>query len=97
MRSLPRDAFMISVLDAIATARVNTPSLRWFLFGSILTGRRPVGDVDLLVIYASDDEPAQVRHHLSVVASEIPLHVIFMTADEEIETHFIEVTRALEL
>lgn len=73
------------------------PSLRWLLFGSILTSKRPVGDVDLLVIYVSDDEPTKVRRDLAPVTAQVPLQLLFMTAEEEIETRFIRNTGAVEL
>lgn len=91
------DATTEPLLTEVRCAKQTLPSLRWYLFGSALTAKRPVGDIDLLVIYQTPDQPNRVRRQLSSLAATIPLHLVFMTEEESLEVEFVSETRAVEI
>ena len=65
-------------------------NLQWYLFGSILTQPGVPKDIDILVIYDSEYSPNAVRKSLAELSLLAPLHLLFMTNDEEREFNFIE-------
>lgn len=67
---------------------VQLPLLRWYLFGSILESSL-ANDIDLLVIYSQPNEPKLVREVLDDISQRLPLHLLFMTLEEETETQFL--------
>jgi hypothetical protein len=73
------------------------PSLRWFLFGSIITPRRPVGDIDLLVVAGTASECVKVRAELSGACEDFPFHLLLMTRNEEAELGFVSSEGAIEI
>lgn len=73
------------------------PTSRWFLFGSITTTKRPVGDIDLLVVCETAADCSTVRTELVSLCSRFPIHLLLMTRREERETKFILGERAVEM
>jgi predicted nucleotidyltransferase len=73
------------------------PRSKWYLFGSVTTTRRPVSDIDLLVVCENDADCTAVRSGLAKVCAEFPIHLLLMTQAEETEVNFIESARALEI
>ena len=70
---------------------------RWFLFGSITTTKRPVGDIDLLVVCKSVADCTTVRTELTSICARFPIHLLLMTQREEGEIKFIVKERAVEI
>jgi predicted nucleotidyltransferase len=75
--------------------RSQVPTSQWFLFGSITTTRRPVGDIDLLVVCKTAAECTTVRIELALICTRFPIHLLLMTLKEEAELNFIEGERAM--
>jgi hypothetical protein len=76
------------------TARV--PTSRWYLFGSITTTKRPVGDIDLLVV-CETAACKLIRAELAPICARYPIHLLLMTASEEAEVNFIKGESAVEI
>jgi predicted nucleotidyltransferase len=72
-------------------------SSRWYLFGSLLKDKRPVSDIDLLVVCATAGDCSAVRLELGAACSEYPIHLLLMTFDEEGEVKFIQGQDAVPL
>lgn len=70
---------------------------RWYLFGSILKDKRPISDIDLLVICETSEDCSTVRFELGAVCSEYPIHLLLMTFDEEREVEFVQGQGAVPL
>ena len=77
--------------------RMRVPTSRWFVFGSITTTMRPVGDIDLLVVGKTAADCATVRAELSSLCTRIPIHLLLMTPSEEAEANFIQGEDAVEI
>ncbi len=96
--SAPLDQFALKLIRAEASriAGIVTSS-RWHLFGSILKDKRPINDIDLLVVCANAGDCGAVRLELGATCSEYPIHLLLMTFDEESEVKFIEGQDAITL
>jgi hypothetical protein len=77
--------------------RVQVPSSKWFLFGSITTVRRPVRDVDFLVVCKNDADCVTIRSELGSICAQFPVHLLIMSESEESEVDFIKDQRAIEI
>jgi hypothetical protein len=77
--------------------RAQIPNSRWFSFGSITTSKRPVGDLDLLVVCETDADCATVRNELVSICVRFPIHLLLMTQREETEVNFIRHEQAVEI
>ncbi len=76
--------------------RARVPTSRWYVFGSITTIKRPVGDIDLLVVCETTIACRLVRAELSQICARYPIHLLLMTTGEETEINFIEGEGAIE-
>jgi len=74
-----------------------TPTSRWYLFGSIATTKRPIGDIDLLVVSETAADCATIRAELDAICSQFPIHLLLMTTVEEAEVDFIQGESAIEI
>jgi hypothetical protein len=73
------------------------PRCKWYLFGSVTTAKRPVSDIDVLVVCDTHEECAKVREALSATCAEGPIHLLLMTRSEEKELNFIGGQHASEI
>jgi hypothetical protein len=73
------------------------PTSRWYVFGSITTTKRPVGDIDLLVVCETTAACRLVRAELAVICARYPIHLLLMTRSEEKEVNFIDGEGAIEI
>lgn len=69
----------------------------FFLFGSILNKDALSSDIDLLVIYQSENDPSIIRHELKPLCMNYPFDLTFMTVSEELELNFIMRTKAINI
>lgn len=77
--------------------RSQIPASRWYFFGSIVTTKRPVEDIDLLVVCKTAADCATVRTELASVCARFPIHLLIMTPNEEAEVKFIQGESAVEI
>jgi hypothetical protein len=91
------DVAISALYEEVARIKGQMPSSRWYLFGSITTTKRPVGDIDLLVVCETPADCALVRAELEAVCSEFPIHLLLMTLREEAEVQFIKGESAVEI
>ena len=67
------------------------------IFGWITTAKRPIGDIDLLVVCETAAAGTFVRAELALICGRYPIHLLVMTASEERELNFISGERAVEI
>lgn len=65
------------------------PKLKWYLFGSFLSGGKNANDIDVLILYNNEFEPPRIKKYLEELTSEYPIHLVLMTENEESELQFI--------
>lgn len=97
MTDAPEQSALNILLNEVHRVRARVPGSRWFLFGSITTTGRPVGDIDLLVVCETIAGCTFVRSELGPVCSQWPIHLLLMTVSEEAEVKFIERQGAAEI
>lgn len=70
---------------------------RWYIFGSVTKGSRSPSDFDILVIYRDLSDTVEIRKRLTDLELIRPIHLLFMTKEEEKETGFISGQSCVEL
>ena len=85
------------VLRRLEQVRVSLAGARTFLFGSITTGRRPAGDLDVLVVCADEADSDGARKIMSPACADYPVHLMIMTFTEEADLEFIAGVGAIEV
>lgn len=85
------------VLLRLEQVRVSLVGARTFLFGSITTGRRPAGDLDVLVVCADEADSDRARKIMSPPCADYPVHLMIMTFAEEADLEFIAGVGAIEV
>lgn len=76
---------------------VPEPLVDVYLFGSILSSKDQVSDIDILLIYRELDPLINVRAGLSRLGLQLPLHVLAMSAAEEDFFSFVSERGAVNL
>lgn len=69
----------------------------WYLFGSLLRAPQQAIDIDILVLYRSDDAPEIVRSELGEIIRRFPIHLLFLSEHEEAELGFIDSQRCVPI
>ncbi len=72
------------------------PSLKWFVFGSIIRDVSLASDVDLLIIYSEASDVGIIRQGLGEISLIYPLHLTLMLGCEELETDFVKSQGAIQ-
>jgi len=97
MTGAPEEIAVRALYKEMQRITVRTPTSRWYLFGSTTTARRPVGDIDLLVVCETAADCTTVRAELAPICARFPIHLLLMTASEEKEVKFIQSESAVEI
>lgn len=67
-----------------------------YIFGSALYSKMP-NDIDILIIYGSEDELLYIKNAFDSLCLLYPLDVYYMTPSEAQELNFIVRTKAVKL
>jgi hypothetical protein len=86
-----------ALYEEMQRIRARVPTSRWYLFGSTTTAKRPVGDIDLLVVCGSSADCTTARAELTSICAQFPIHLLLMTSSEETEVKFIQGESAVEI
>lgn len=97
MTDAPEEIAVRALYEEMQRIRAQVPASRWFLFGSITTTMRPVGDIDLLVVGETTADCTTVRIELAPLCTRFPIHLLLMTPREEAEVKFIQGESAVEI
>lgn len=85
------------ILPMIAEVLKGEPRCEIYLFGSALVNNANVADVDLLVVYQSEEDLPLVKTELSKVAKCFPLDITYMSKSEQLELDFIRTQKAKKI
>lgn len=85
------------VTDNLLAKNVFSRGVTCYLFGSITGRGTALSDIDLLIIYEDMDAIISIRDDLAPFCLERPIHLIFMTEAEALETNFIELVRCVKI
>jgi hypothetical protein len=66
-----------------------TDKIHAFAFGSAVHTNKTPNDIDILIVYDDLSLPQKIRYILEGIGYT-PIHLIFLTPQEEIETNFIK-------
>ena len=97
MTEAPEEIAVCALYEEMQRIRARVPTSRWFFFGSIVATKRPVGDIDLLVVCETTADCATVRAELASICARFPIHLLLMTPSEEAEVKFIRGESAVEI
>jgi hypothetical protein len=97
MIDIPDEVAISAITAEVQRIRARLPDSRWFFFGSITTSKRPVGDIDLLVVCETTEDCTMIRNGLGSICAQFPVHLLLMSAREEVEVKFIQNERAVEI
>ncbi len=64
--------------------------LSWYLFGSTLKNISRANDIDILITYNQDQESTMIREHLKSFVFTLPVHLVLLTEQEELELEFVQ-------
>lgn len=74
--------YLISVLKTLQNNEC-------YLFGSSLQEDEKLkSDIDILILYRNENEPKIIREKLDPILLSFPIHIIFLTYEEEVELNF---------
>lgn len=71
--------------------------VEWYIFGSVLREPEKAADIDILIIYRSDESTEMVRNELREAARLFPIHLLFLSEGEEVELQFVDSQRCVRL
>lgn len=71
--------------------------VEWYIFGSLLRAPQHAVDIDILIVYRSDDTAEIIRSELREVALRFPIHLLFLSKCEEAELQFIDSQRCVPI
>ena len=97
MTLAPEQIAVRALYEEMQRIRARAQNSRWYLFGSITTTKRPVGDIDLLVVCRTAADCTTVRAELASICALFPIHLLLMTQSEEKEVKFIQGESAVEI
>ena len=97
MTNAPEEIAVCALYVEMQRIRARVLTSRWFFFGSITTTKRPVGDIDLLVVCKTTADCTTVRAELASICAQFPIHLLLMTPSEEAEVKFILGEGAVEI
>lgn len=60
-----------------------------YLFGSILQGKPCISDIDILVVYDSEDGLSELKNKFLNLGLNVPIDLIYMTSNEERYLNFV--------
>jgi predicted nucleotidyltransferase len=93
----PEEIAVRALHEEMKRIRARVPTSRWFIFGSSTTTKRPLSDIDVLVVCATTDHCTTVRAELTSICARYPIHLLLMTPNEEAEVRFIQGESAVEI
>lgn len=70
-------------------------STTWYVFGSATRSKSVPTDIDVLILYRDCRDVTTIRERVAAIDLERPVHLVFMTHEEEHELDFIKSERCV--
>ncbi|MFT3814971.1 MAG: hypothetical protein QM740_16600 [Acidovorax sp.] len=80
-----RDRTVIGLRNLAASLGVTAEGSKWYLFGSVDRDEADARDIDLLILCMGHSQADALRKAIDPDYLELPLHLAFMTFEEESE------------
>lgn len=97
MIDTPNEVAIHALNKEMQRIKCRVPTSHWYLFGSITSTKRPINDLDLLVIYDTAADCITIRDELASICERFPIHLLLMTPSEEAKLNFIQSEGAVEI
>jgi predicted nucleotidyltransferase len=98
MTDVPEQIAVCALHEEMRRVRSSrVPTSRWYIFGSVRATKRPISDIDLLVVCETAAACTSVRVELAPICAQYPIHLLLMTTREEAEANFIQGQGAAEI
>lgn len=89
---------MENILNSLILFLKLLPNNECYLFGSIIEENKNLkSDIDILILYKKEDEPQSIIEKLDHILLSFPIHIIFLTYEEESELNFIKNVNAISI
>lgn len=85
-----------AIVNVLKTKFQYVNQIRVFVFGSAPCPDTIPNDIDLVIIYDEPIHPEEIRKLLASL-DYMPIHPIFLTIQEEMETNFITSQRCISI
>lgn len=86
-----------NIWEMIRLCECNGISCGWYIFGSVAAGENSPSDIDVLLICDHDQDLDRARDVIKEYLLLAPIHLMFMTNQEECELNFIELVSAINV
>ncbi|MEJ5053678.1 nucleotidyltransferase domain-containing protein [Sphingobacterium sp. MYb382] len=87
---------MENILTSLISVLKTLPNNKCYLFGSSLQEDKNLkSDIDILILYRNENEPKIIREKLDPILLSFPIHIIFLTYEEEVELNFSQRVNAI--
>lgn len=73
------------------------PEAIWYLFGSVLDSSDCAADIDILILCPNASTVEVVRHELSALCDQFPIHLFLLMTEEEAELDFVAAQRCVQI
>ncbi|WP_090156184.1 nucleotidyltransferase domain-containing protein [Dyadobacter soli] len=83
------EAVLLGLVEIEKRIRLKISGVECYIFGSILKDSWNSNDIDILVLYQNEQHISIVRREMEETKTELPLHVSYLTYNEETELNFI--------
>jgi hypothetical protein len=89
-----RNRIVIRLRTLAATLGNLTMGSQWYLFGSVDRDEQNARDIDLLIVCMNHLQADSLRGRIDIYSLELPLHLAFMTIEEEAEVSAVQMQQA---
>jgi predicted nucleotidyltransferase len=84
------------IVDRLNEKLGRSEQIKAFAFGSAVQSNKTPNDIDIMVVYSDPTIPRRVREILEGLFYT-PVHLIFLTDEEELETDFIRKQKCISI
>lgn len=86
---------MENILNSLILSLKTLQNNDCYLFGSVIDENKVLkSDIDILILYKKKNEPKIIREKLDHILLLFPMHIIFLTYEEESELNFLQKVKA---
>ena len=79
---------VVTIANLLKESCHKNDKIKGYVFGSASRSKKFPNDIDILIIYDDQNVPEKLRK-LIKGTGDMPVHLIFLTSQEETETNFI--------
>lgn len=84
------DVAVAEIVEEVEQLKAQFPEVLWYGFGSFFNGEELFADIDMLLVCPPTADTSLIRMKTEGICLRWPIHLLILTTDEEIESHFVE-------